>query len=123
MRNVCLRGLRVQRNEAFEQKNAMTTRAIAPAYADTTSHSHAAVRYDSSPAEKISLFRSLFVGRADVYATRWTSKKTGKSGWSPAVRGGYYTDAVTDVDLLPLMDQVIERHLLGTRAAGSNSRK
>ena len=98
----------------------MTTRAIAPAYADTTSHSHAAVRHDSSPAEKISLFRSLFVGRADVYATRWTSKKTGKSGWSPAVRGGYYTDAVTDADLLPLMDQVIERHLLGTRAAGGD---
>ena len=36
------------------------------------------------PAEKIALFRSLFHGREDVYARRWQSVKTGKSGYSPA---------------------------------------
>ncbi len=37
-----------------------------------------------SPAElKIALFRGLFAGRADVYATRWVSTRTGKKGWSP----------------------------------------
>ncbi|WP_166671178.1 DEAD/DEAH box helicase [Cryobacterium psychrophilum] len=76
----------------------------------------ARVRRESSAADKIALFRSLFVGRADVYATRWTSSKTGKSGWSPAVRGGYYTDGVTTADLLPLSDEVIERHLVGSRS-------
>jgi superfamily II DNA or RNA helicase len=69
----------------------------------------------SSPSEKIAFFRSLFAGRDDVYATRWVSAKTGRSGWSPAVRGGFYTDAVTDSDLLPLTDEVIDQHLRGSR--------
>lgn len=37
----------------------------------------------SSPAEKIKLFRSLFRGREDVYAKRWYSTKSEKSGYSP----------------------------------------
>lgn len=35
-----------------------------------------------SPAEKISLYRSLFRGRDDVYAIRWEGKN-GRSGYSP----------------------------------------
>ena len=69
------------------------------------------VNRQSPPEEKIAVFRTLFAGRDDVYATRWVSAKTGRSGWSPAVRGGFYTDAVTDSDLLPLTDQVIDQHL------------
>lgn len=39
----------------------------------------------SSPAHaKIALFRSLFRGREDVYARRFQSRKTGKSGYAPA---------------------------------------
>jgi hypothetical protein len=38
----------------------------------------------STPEEKIALFRSLFRGREDVFARRWYSEKTGKSGYSPA---------------------------------------
>jgi hypothetical protein len=37
----------------------------------------------STPEKKISLFRSLFRGREDVYAIRWEGKG-GKSGYSPA---------------------------------------
>jgi hypothetical protein len=40
----------------------------------------------SPPAEKIALFRSLFRGREDVYPRRFESRKTGKSGYAPAVR-------------------------------------
>jgi hypothetical protein len=40
----------------------------------------------SSPESKVALFQSLFVGRDDVYALRWESGRTGKHGWSPAVR-------------------------------------
>lgn len=43
----------------------------------------ASVTRASPPAEKIRLFRSLFRGRADVYALRWHSEKTQKSGYSP----------------------------------------
>ena len=37
----------------------------------------------SSPAEKIALFRSLFVGRTDVLARRWYSRSSGESGYQP----------------------------------------
>src|SRR5579864_7090460 len=43
----------------------------------------------SASAAKLALYRSLFVGRDDVFALRWHSERTGKSGWSPAVRGGW----------------------------------
>lgn len=72
------------------------------------------VTKDSSPAAKLALFRSRFDGRDDAYALPWVSRRTGKKGWSPAVRGGFYTDAATDQDLLPLTDAVIERHLRGS---------
>lgn len=72
------------------------------------------VTKDSSPADKLALFRSRFVGREDAYALPWVSRRTGKKGWSPAVRGGFYTDTVIDQDLMPLTDAVIERHLRGS---------
>jgi hypothetical protein len=34
------------------------------------------------PSDKISLYRSLFLGREDIYARRW--EKSGNSGYSPA---------------------------------------
>lgn len=37
----------------------------------------------SSTSEKIALFRKLFCGREDVFARRWYSKATGKSGYQP----------------------------------------
>ncbi len=37
----------------------------------------------SSNAEKIELFRSLFVGREDVFARRYENAKKGRSGYSP----------------------------------------
>ena len=37
-----------------------------------------------TPAEKVSLFRSLFRGRADVVPVRFVSKKTGSAGYAPA---------------------------------------
>lgn len=42
-----------------------------------------AVTNQSSPEEKIALFMSLFRGREDVYAKRWHSEKSGKSGYQP----------------------------------------
>ncbi|MDT8390319.1 MAG: DEAD/DEAH box helicase family protein [Lentisphaeria bacterium] len=38
----------------------------------------------SPPEAKIQLFRSLFKGREDVFAQRFESRKTGRSGYSPA---------------------------------------
>ena len=36
-----------------------------------------------SVEERVELFRSLFKGREDVYARRWYSKASGKSGYQP----------------------------------------
>lgn len=72
----------------------------------------------SDPAAKIELFRSLFIGRDDVYATRWDNARSGKSGWSPAVRGGALNAKRPDREYLPLTDAVIDAHLRGDIHAG-----
>jgi hypothetical protein len=41
---------------------------------------------DSSTREKILLFRNLFRGREDVFAVFWTNERSGKKGYSPAVK-------------------------------------
>ena len=43
----------------------------------------ATVHKYSSSNEKITLFRSLFLGREDVFARRWQSTTSGKSGYQP----------------------------------------
>lgn len=55
--------------------------------------------------------RTLFAARADVYATRWESARTGRSGWSPAVEGGWRKG--TNRPYLRLTDRVVEPHLKG----------
>ncbi len=67
----------------------------------------------SSAEEKIALFRALFTGREDVYATRWENPRSSKSGWSPAVVGGPSNAKRPDREYLPLTDAVIESHLSG----------
>lgn len=39
-----------------------------------------------SNEEKVKIFMEVFKGRTDLYAKRWTSNKTGKSGYSPFCR-------------------------------------
>ena len=69
-------------------------------------------------AEKVALLRSLFGARSDVYATRWENASTGKSGWSPAVRGGWVQRRATSKDYLPLSDEVLIGHLRGEVTVG-----
>jgi len=72
----------------------------------------------SSLKHKIALIRSLFRGREDVYAVRWTSTKTGKTGYSPAVRGGWAAAKNRPKSFLPLTDEVLESHLTGETPIG-----
>jgi len=67
---------------------------------------------EDAPFEaKVALMQSLFGARSDVFAVRWENAATGKSGWSPAVRGGWTNRAKTR-DYLPLTHEVFTRHLL-----------
>lgn len=77
----------------------------------------------SSPQEKISVFRSLFKGREDIFARRWYSKALDKSGYQP-VCGNEWDMELCDKKkfkcstcpnrkLMPITDRDIYRHLSG----------
>ena len=52
----------------------------------TTSEAHPPTGLPSvlSPGDKVDLFRTRFAGREDVYALRWESTTTNRSGYAPA---------------------------------------
>jgi hypothetical protein len=85
--------------------------------------------------EKVRLFRTLFRGREDVFPRRWESRKTGKSGYSPACanewdsllcakkRGSGTARTASCVDccqhaFFPVTDEEIEKHLKGFQVMG-----
>jgi superfamily II DNA or RNA helicase len=82
----------------------------------------------STPEDKITLFRSLFRGRDDVYPRRFESRKTGKSGYAPAcanewVKGICEKPRIkcaecTHRRFLPVTDEVIRFHLSGHDSNG-----
>jgi hypothetical protein len=59
------------------------SKAPGPTAIPIASLSDTSIAAPSTPEKKVSLFRSLFRGREDVYAIRWEAKG-GKSGYSPA---------------------------------------
>ncbi len=86
------------------------------------------VTQTSPVSAKIGLFRSLFRGRVEVYPRRFESRKTGKSGYSPAcgnewVRGVCEKPRIKCSDCphqrwLPVTDEVIRWHLSGVDDRG-----
>jgi superfamily II DNA or RNA helicase len=74
----------------------------------------------SSAEAKIALFRTLFAGREDVYAKRWVSAKSGRTGWSPA-EDNPFDKKKTEEDRVfwPLTDETIYRHLDPTQQGRS----
>src|SRR5580698_9400871 len=86
------------------------------------------VHHRSPPEAKIALFRSLFRGRDDVYARRFESRKTGKSGYSPACGNEWVRDVCQKPKIkcahcpnqafLPITDDVVRWHLSGRDDAG-----
>jgi superfamily II DNA or RNA helicase len=83
-----------------------------------------------TPQEKVSLFRSLFRGRDDIFPKLWTSR-AGKKGYSPACSNDWIAGTCgktrkppvkcSDCDnreFLPVNDQVIMDHLQGRHVIG-----
>jgi hypothetical protein len=81
----------------------------------------------SSEDEKIRLFHSLFRGRQDVYAQRFESRKTGKSGYQPDC-GNEWRPGICQKpqikcgrcvhrQFVPLSESVIQKHLMGRNPA------
>lgn len=68
----------------------------------------------SPAAAKVAFFRTLFAARTDVYAVRWENARSGKSGWMPAVRGGWRKAIpAAQQQFLPLTDEAVTAHLSG----------
>src|SRR5215203_1354212 len=73
----------------------------------------------SPAAAKVAFFAGLFAARTDVYALRWENARTGRGGWTPAVRGGWRKGVpAADREHLPLTDEVITAHLSGELELG-----
>ncbi len=82
-----------------------------------------AVHQASPPEIKIALFRSFFRGREDMYPRRFESRKTGKSGYSPACSNEWVRDLCdkraipcakcANRRFLPVTDETIRQHLSG----------
>lgn len=76
-----------------------------------------------SDDEKITLFRSLFKGRDDVYAQRWFSRSSGKSGYQPVCANEWNAQLCDKKKLscakcpnrqfAPLTNKVVTAHLIG----------
>ncbi len=83
----------------------------------------------SPPEEKIALFRSLFRGRDDIYARRFESRKTGKSGYAPACANEWVRNicdkprikcgACPHQRYLPVTDDAVRWHRFENTSAGS----
>ena len=83
--------------------------------------------------EKVRLFRALFRGREDVFATRFVSRKTGKPGYAPACANKWVQGVCglprikcgecTNQAFVPVSDQIIIDHLLGQHVVGISSRE
>ena len=81
-----------------------------------------------SSEEKIRIFEEVFKGRKDIYAKRWESNKTGKSGYSPACANEFNQSKCGKPrmkcsecpfrELLPLTESIIKKHLKGDITIG-----
>jgi superfamily II DNA or RNA helicase len=68
----------------------------------------------SSPQGKVQFYAALFGARRDVYAIRWENPRSGKSGWMPAVEGGWRRGSKSSEHrYLPLTPEVLAAHLTG----------
>ncbi|MCI0525936.1 MAG: hypothetical protein L0Y56_00585, partial [Nitrospira sp.] len=76
------------------------------------------VNSNSPVVEKIALFRMLFRGREDVYPVLWVNEHTGKTGYSPAVKGNWHGSRAKQKEYRPLTDDVIRQHLSGEITIG-----
>jgi hypothetical protein len=81
------------------------------------------VNANSTPQAKISLFRSLFKGRTDVYPRLWVNNKNGNKGYSPVCNNEWVSGVCKKPALkcrecqhkkyAPVTDDVVRQHLEG----------
>jgi len=95
--------------------------------ADTASSDPLCITKQSAAEEKVVLFRTMFMGREDVYARRWKSKE-GKTGYSPVCANEWKRGICPKpkvkcakcayADYLPYDDLAVTKHLRGECVLG-----
>ena len=88
------------------------------------------IKKQLSLEERVELFRSLFKGREDVFAQRWVSRVSGKSGYQPACKNKWHPQLCgkpkqncsdcPNRQLLPLTYSDFYNHLEGKKEDGSD---
>jgi hypothetical protein len=76
------------------------------------------VTMESPPQKRVRLFQDLFRARSDVYALRWENSRVGRSGWIPAVAGGWRKGTMAGASFLLLTPTVVAEHLRGLHHIG-----
>ena len=113
--------LRVERDRLQRLLDLTPEQAKAPGPAQTAMFDAAPGTVDvRSPAEvKVAFYAALFAARTDAYAVRWENARSGKSGWMPAVRGGWRRGVhASQREYLPLTGEVLTGHLSGELEVG-----
>jgi len=104
----------------YEKHLISQSSAVLPKSKENTSVvEHSALDLD----QKVSLFRSLFKGREDVYPKRFENIKTGKKGYQPDCRNDWLQGICNKPKIkcsdcknrkfLPVTDEVVRNHLSG----------
>jgi len=91
----------------------------------------ARVTMGSPTADKITLFRSLFRGREEVFPRRWENPKTGKAGYSPVCRNEWVRGVCGKPQVkcgecpnqafVPFSDDVLRSHFTGKASGNSGN--
>lgn len=133
LREGALDALRKKCRELEEEnarlRNLLAEHRVAPTLSPAMpSVEPAPVKSSLSTQEKITLFRSLFRGREDVYAQRWESQG-GRIGYSPRTERDWQAySAAKPADRkrvdketrgnIPLSDEALHSHLVGKQTLG-----
>ena len=104
-------------NARLRQLLKLTDAEAAPARGTQTAwfdKAPGSVDASSPPQAKVQFYAALFGARQDVFAVRWENARSGKSGWMPAVEGGWRKGSKSsDHRYLPLTREVLAAHLTG----------
>jgi superfamily II DNA or RNA helicase len=109
-------------------REELTAEVVRPAIQIQTSFTASRGVTPQTSTEKVSLFRSLFRGRSDVFPVRFVSKKTGNPGYAPAC-GNKFVRGVCDLPkikcgecpnqaFVPFDDAAVIGHLTGRHVMG-----
>ena len=115
----------IQMIQSLEKENRELREKI---YGKIEENQQVEIKKNISNEEKVKIFMEVFKGRTDLYAKRWISNKTGKSGYSPVCKNEFNKykcdksrtkcNECVNRELVPLTEDIILKHLKGEITIG-----